>query len=123
MPPTLKKCASDFFPGCGETVIAVSERIPAKASSFSLKAMTLKTEGKKSIIFFKMESAYTLIYWKDKGWFVGKLREIPGVFSQGRTLKELKDNIQDAYHLVLEAENATIPRPARSKLREIQVFL
>ena len=83
----------------------------------------MKPAGKKRIIVFKMESAYTLIYWKDKGWFVGKLREIPGVFSQGRTLKELKENIHDAYRLILDDENEALPRPARSKLREIQVFL
>ena len=84
----------------------------------------MKETAKKRIIVFRMESAYTLIYyWKDKGWFIGKLREIPGVFSQGRTLKELKESIQDAYRLILEAENESIPRPARSKLKEIQVFL
>ncbi len=83
----------------------------------------MKPPVKKRIIVFKMESAYTLVYWKDKGWFVGKLREIPGVFSQGKTLKELKENIQDAYRLILEADNEAIPRPSRARLREIQVYL
>ena len=70
----------------------------------------MKESAKKRIIVFKMESAYTLIYWKDKGWFVGKLREVPGVFSQGRTLKELKKNIQDAYRLIMEDENESLPQ-------------
>jgi predicted RNase H-like HicB family nuclease len=43
----------------------------------------------------------TLEYWEDNGWFVGQLREIPGVMSQGETLEELEENIQDAYKLVL----------------------
>ena len=38
----------------------------------------------------------------DDGWYVGKLKEVPGVFSQGETLHELQENIQDAYDLVLE---------------------
>ena len=42
----------------------------------------------------------TLEYWKDGHWYVGQLREIPGVLSQGSTLKELEGNIQDAYHLL-----------------------
>jgi predicted RNase H-like HicB family nuclease len=88
-----------------------------------MRGTKLKQTDKKRIIIFKMESAYTLIYWKDKGWFVGKLREIPGVFSQGRTLKELKENIQDAYRLILDDENESLPLPARAKLREIQVVL
>ena len=46
----------------------------------------------------------TLEYWEDEGWFVGRLVEVPGVFSQGETLKELKENIQDAYKLMLDSE-------------------
>ena len=45
-----------------------------------------------------------LEYWKDEEWFVGRLVEVPGVFSQGETLKELKENIQDAYKLMLDSE-------------------
>ncbi len=45
---------------------------------------------------------FTLDYWKDGGWYVGRLREVPGVFSQGSTLEELEDNIEDAYRLMLE---------------------
>ena len=26
---------------------------------------------------------FTLEYWIDDGWYVGRLREVPGVFSQG----------------------------------------
>ena len=37
--------------------------------------------------------------------YVGKLKEIPGVFSQGETLNELEDNIQEAYKLMIEEEN------------------
>jgi len=47
---------------------------------------------------------FTIEYWEDEGWFVGRLIEVPGVFSQGETLKELKENINDAYQLMLEAD-------------------
>ena len=46
----------------------------------------------------------TLEYWEDDGWFVGRLVEVPGIFSQGETVEELKENIQDAYRLMLESE-------------------
>jgi predicted RNase H-like HicB family nuclease len=49
-------------------------------------------------------SEFTLEYWEDDGWLVGRLVEIPGVFSQGETLEQLKENIQDAYKLMLESE-------------------
>lgn len=44
-----------------------------------------------------MRSQFTLEYWRDGKFFVGRLFEVPGVFSQGNTLAELKENIQDAY--------------------------
>ncbi len=44
----------------------------------------------------------TLEYWEDDGWFVGRLREVPGVFSQGETLEELENNIREVYDLMLE---------------------
>ena len=47
---------------------------------------------------------FTLEYWIDDGWFVGKLKEIPGIFNQGETLKELETNIQDAYNMIMEEE-------------------
>lgn len=48
-----------------------------------------------------MERAFTLEYWEDDGWYVGRLREVDGVFSQGVTLDELEDNIQDAYRMTV----------------------
>jgi len=49
-----------------------------------------------------MKKASTLDYWIDDDWYVGKLKEVPGVFSQGETLAELEENIQDAYQMMLE---------------------
>jgi len=48
-----------------------------------------------------MKRFFTLEYWQDDGWFVGRLKEVPGVFSQGKTLEELKENISDAYCMML----------------------
>jgi predicted RNase H-like HicB family nuclease len=45
---------------------------------------------------------FTLEYWLDDGWYVGRLREVPGVFSQGQTLAEVEENIRDAYQLMME---------------------
>ncbi|MGI8741953.1 MAG: hypothetical protein ACR2NN_05180 [Bryobacteraceae bacterium] len=32
-----------------------------------------------------MRKTYTLEYWRDGDWLVGRLRDVPGVFSQGAT--------------------------------------
>ena len=51
-----------------------------------------------------MQRQFTLEYWIDDDWYVGRLKEIPGVFSQGESLEELEENIREAYHLMLEDE-------------------
>jgi predicted RNase H-like HicB family nuclease len=66
-----------------------------------------------------MKRFFTLEYWTDEGWFVGKLREIPGVFSQGETLDELKENIADAYRMMLQAE--ATPEHADARVLEVGV--
>ena len=50
-----------------------------------------------------METSFTLEYWVDEGWYVGRLKELPGVMSQGRTVEELEANVWDAYCLFTEA--------------------
>lgn len=52
---------------------------------------------------------FTLEYWIDDGWYVGRLKKVPGVFSQGESLKELEENIQEAYTLMMEEEKV-LPR-------------
>ena len=47
---------------------------------------------------------FTLEYWQDDGWYVGRLKEVPGVFSQGETLEELEENVKEAYQLMMEEE-------------------
>jgi len=43
---------------------------------------------------------HTLEYWQDDGWYVGKLIEVPGIFSQSETLEALEENIRDAYKMM-----------------------
>ncbi len=67
-----------------------------------------------------MRRRFTLEYWLDDGWYVGRLEEVQGVFSQGKTLEELKENIRDAYALMMEEEEQ-LPIPEKSEEIEIEV--
>ncbi len=67
-----------------------------------------------------MEVKFTLQYWKDEGWYVGRLREVPGVFSQGRTLLELEGNIREAYRLMLN-ERPAVQRRRHARSKRIAV--
>jgi len=41
-----------------------------------------------------------MIYWKGEKFWVGKLIEHPEIMTQGESLKELEENIKDAYMLM-----------------------
>jgi len=68
-----------------------------------------------------MACSFTLEYWQDEGWFVGRLKEVPGVFSQGETLAELEENIRDAYQLMMADEAGN--RPEGTSTKELQIQL
>jgi predicted RNase H-like HicB family nuclease len=62
-----------------------------------------------------MTRYFTLEYWIDDDWYVGKLKEVPGVFSQGETLQELEENIRDAYQMIMEDESSPIRSGIQTK--------
>lgn len=64
-----------------------------------------------------MKRVFTLEYWMDDGWFVGRLKEIPGVFSQGETLEELKENVADAYRMMLQSD----PEPDHAGAQSVEM--
>ena len=55
-------------------------------------------------VYYIMPRKFTLEYWMDDGWYVGKLKEVPGVFSQGKTFDELKSNIIEVFQFMVEEE-------------------
>ena len=47
-----------------------------------------------------------LEYWQDGESFVHRLVDFPAVFSQGKTLDELRDNIQEVFELMADDTDA-----------------
>ncbi|BBO72956.1 hypothetical protein DSCW_03730 [Desulfosarcina widdelii] len=66
-----------------------------------------------------MLKKYTLLYWQDGKWLVGRLRERSDVFSQGKTLSELESNIQEALSLMEDTDFENLP--AGFKIKEMTV--
>ena len=66
-----------------------------------------------------MRRRFTLEYWLDEGWYVGRLKEAPGVFSQGKSLEELEENIQDAY-AAMHADDSP-PNLGATQLKEVEL--
>ena len=53
-----------------------------------------------------MKQTYSAIVKKNGRWWIGWVEELPGVNSQGRTRKELRENLQLALSEALEANRA-----------------
>ena len=46
---------------------------------------------------------YTGIIVKSGTWYAGFVKEVPGAHSQGRTIKEVKENLKEAVRLIIES--------------------
>ncbi|MEI8327809.1 MAG: type II toxin-antitoxin system HicB family antitoxin [Candidatus Taylorbacteria bacterium] len=62
------------------------------------------------------KNQFTAIYKKTKNWFIAWVEEIPGVNTQGKTLKETRENLQEALLMVLETNRAS----SRTQVRKNQ---
>ncbi len=65
-----------------------------------------------------MRKEYSAVYVKQGKWYVAYVKEVPGANTQGRTLKEAKENLKEALELILET-NAKL---TRQKILGGQVF-
>jgi len=50
-----------------------------------------------------MSREFTGVIEKRGNWYVGYVEELPGVNTQGRTLKEVRENLKEATQLIIEA--------------------
>ncbi|HMC28158.1 MAG TPA: type II toxin-antitoxin system HicB family antitoxin [Verrucomicrobiae bacterium] len=48
-----------------------------------------------------MNTKLTMVYWKSKKFWLGKLMGHPEIMTQGRTVAKLEQNIKDAYRLMV----------------------
>ena len=63
-----------------------------------------------------------LEYWKEGKWYVGRLPQVPGVFSQGVTIEEMEVNVLEAYRAMRE-DQAVIPGEPKVQRKEIEVLV
>ena len=47
-----------------------------------------------------MKNKLRMVYWKSEKFWIGKLLEHPEIMTQGKTLKELEENMKEAYFLM-----------------------
>ncbi|MCK4403356.1 MAG: type II toxin-antitoxin system HicB family antitoxin [Dehalococcoidia bacterium] len=59
---------------------------------------------------------------RDK-WYIAWVDAVPGAFSQGRTIKEVQENLKEAVQLILESQQELRAKGMAGKIlkRKIQV--
>lgn len=63
-----------------------------------------------------MQRKFVATIEKRGKWYVGYIEGVPGVNTQGRTLKEVSENLKDAIALILEAQNELKSQGTPTKL-------
>ena len=63
-----------------------------------------------------MQTKMTMIYWKGEKFWLGKLLEHPEIMTQGESLKELEENLKDAYMMMAMDEV-----PEKYEMKEIPI--
>ena len=59
---------------------------------------------------------FTAVYQTRGKWFVGYVEEVSGVNSQGRTMREVRDNLQEALGLVIDVNRTMLAREVRGRV-------
>ena len=62
-----------------------------------------------------MERRFTAVFQKEGKWWIGWVEELPGANTQGRTLREARENLKEAIELILEANRELAARDAADK--------
>lgn len=69
-----------------------------------------------------MNREFTAIYKRSGKWILGWIEEIPGVNTQGKTLREVKENLKEALALILETNrNLALGKAGEFKREPISI--
>ena len=70
-----------------------------------------------------MDSIYTAVIQRDGRWWIGWVKEIPGVNSQGKTREELLENLRSALGEALQMNRADAVAAAIGEYEEVSLPL
>jgi predicted RNase H-like HicB family nuclease len=70
-----------------------------------------------------MEQTFEVTIERRGRWYIGWVDAVPGAFSQGRTIKEVQENLKEAIQLILETQRDLRDKGLAGKIlkRKIQV--
>ena len=68
-----------------------------------------------------MKRTYEVTVQKDGDWYVAWAEDVPGAVTQGRTLKEVEENIKEAIQLTFQAKSELKALKSKAKSRKMTV--
>ena len=70
-----------------------------------------------------MERTFEATIEKRDNYYIGWVEAVPGAFSQGRSIKEVQENLKEAVQLILESQQELRDKGVAGKIlkRKIQV--
>lgn len=66
-----------------------------------------------------MENKFTAVFEQVGEWWIGYIEELPGANTQGRTLEEVRENLKEAAHLIIEANRELARRESTDKNTQV----
>lgn len=70
-----------------------------------------------------MERTFEATIEKRNKWYVGWVETVPGAFSQGRTIKEVEENLKEAVQLILESQQEARTKGVAGKILKRKILV
>lgn len=70
-----------------------------------------------------MEKTFEATIEKRDRWYIGWVDAVPGAFSQGRTIKEVEENLKEAVFLILDNQKELRAKGRGTKILKRKILV
>ena len=70
-----------------------------------------------------MELIFEATIEKRGKWYIGWVDAVPGAFSQGRTIKDVEENLKEAVQLILESQRELMDKGAGGEILKRKILV
>ena len=69
-----------------------------------------------------MERTFEATIEKRDKWYIGWVEAVPGAFSQGKTIREVEENLKEAVQLILESQQELRTKGVAGKILKKKIL-
>lgn len=70
-----------------------------------------------------MERTFEATIEKRDKWYIGWVEAVPGSFSQGKTIREVEENLKEAVQLILESQQELRTKGVAGKILKKKIIV